>query len=418
LFIQEREVRAMKSERERMARKDNKGRFLKKGEGQDKNGRYYYVYPDKSGKRHRIYNTDLTELRRQEKEILRDMTEGIDTWAAKRTLNEQFEKYIETRDLKPYTKSRYRLFWKKRVKDGIGRMKLCDIKKSDILLLYKSMKDEGLADGTIRIYNNDLLSPTFTMAVDDDVIRKNPCKGCTKEYNGKYKEKEILTQEQQAAFLDFVRNDETYDVYYPMFQVMFSSAMRFSEVAGLTWGDVDFSKRTISVNHQVYYTDYGDGNKFHCETPKTAAGRRTIPMTEKCYRALKLQREWQFALGLDRGMETAGLYNYVFTTLTGTPWTIQNVWGLLQRVRRKYNASEEEKAAKEKRTPDTIPEISSHTFRHTGCTRLAETKMDIKSLQEFMGHSDIGVTMNIYNHVTRDRLKGDIEEAERKSVVI
>jgi integrase len=141
-------------------------------------------------------------------------------------------------------------------------------------------------------------------------------------------------------------------------------------------------------------------------------------MTEKCYRALKLQREWQFALGLDRGMETAGLYNYVFTTLTGTPWTIQNVWGLLQRVRRKYNASEEEKAAKEKRTPDTIPEISSHTFRHTGCTRLAETKMDIKSLQEFMGHSDIGVTMNIYNHVTRDRLKGDIEEAERKSVVI
>jgi integrase len=44
--------------------------------------------------------------------------------------------------------------------------------------------------------------------------------------------------------------------------------------------------------------------------------------------------------------------------------------------------------------------------------------MDIKSLQEFMGHSDINVTMNIYNHVAGDRLKKEIEEAEKKSSII
>jgi hypothetical protein len=55
LFTHEKEVRAMKGERERKARKDEYGRFLKKGEGQDKSGRYYYVYPDKGGKRHKIY---------------------------------------------------------------------------------------------------------------------------------------------------------------------------------------------------------------------------------------------------------------------------------------------------------------------------------------------------------------------------
>lgn len=53
----------MKKERQRATRKDNRGRILRKGEGQDKNGRYYFVYTDNKGKRRRIYNTDLIELR-------------------------------------------------------------------------------------------------------------------------------------------------------------------------------------------------------------------------------------------------------------------------------------------------------------------------------------------------------------------
>jgi integrase len=408
----------MKSERERKARKDNRGRMLKKGEGQDKSGRYYYTYEGRDGKRHRIYNTDLVELREAVRELQRDINDGIDVDAGKRTLNEQFERYMKTKDIKESTRANYKFCWDAYVRDDIGKMRLTDVKKSDLQIFYKGLKDKGFAGGTIKICSNNLIHPTLELAVDDDIIRKNPNKGCMREYTDKPKEKEALTQEQQTALLEYVRESERFGYYYPLFQVMISTAMRIGEIAGLTWKDVDFKSRTISISHQVNYGDWGDGYKYHRNTPKTDAGNRIIPMTRKCYRALKMQREMQFSLGIDRGKEFAGMNNFVFTTTRGTPISGQLAWATLDRVTKDYNKDEEAKAEKEKRTPLLLPDISSHSLRHTGCTRLAETKMDIKSLQEFMGHSDIKTTMNVYNHMSGDRLKREVEEAEKKSGII
>jgi integrase len=407
----------MKNERERKARKDSRGRLLKKGEGQDKSGRYYYTYEGRDGKRHRIYNTDLIELREAAKQLQRDIEDGIDVDAGKRTLNEQFERYMMTKDIKESSKAFYRQLWEANIKDSIGRMKLADIKKSDLQIFYKSLKDRGLADGYIRNHYS-IINPTLELAVDDDIIRKNPCRGCMKEYTDKPKEKEVLTQDQQAAFLDYVKNSNIYDYYYPMFQFMFSTALRCGELIGLTWEDVDFENRTISINHQVVYKNYGDGYKNHCETVKRDASNRVLPMTQNCYKALIMQREYQFALGVDRDKETAGLKDFVFTTPRGCMESPSNMNRLIYTLKRKFNEYELEQAKKENRKPNTINEISCHTYRHTGCTRLAEAKMDVKSLQEFMGHSDIRMTMNIYNHVEGDRLKREVEEAEKKSNAI
>jgi integrase len=407
----------MKNERERKTRRDSKGRILKKGEGQDKSGRYYYTYEGMDGKRHRIYNNDLVELREAVRELQRDIEDGIDVDAGKRTLNEQFERYMKTKDIKESTRANYNNYWKSNVKDGIGKMKLSDIKKSDLLIFYKGLKDKGFADGTIKNIA-DLINPTFELAVDDDIIRKNPNKGCMKDYTDKPKEKEVLTPEQQTAFLEYVRDSERFNYYFPLFQVMLSTAMRISELAGITWNDIDFKSRTISVSHQVNYLNYGDGYKYHYNTPKTNAGYRVIPMTKICYKALKQQREIQFALGRDNEKITAGLSGYVFTKTTGKPITTGSVWYIMKMAAKCYNEDETARAEKERRKPLLIPDISSHSLRHTGCTRLAETKMDIKSLQKFMGHGDIKVTMNIYNHMVGDRLEKEVEEAEKKSGII
>jgi integrase len=388
------------------------------GEGQDKNGRYYYTYEGRDGKRHRIYNNDLIELREAVRELQRDIEDGIDVDAGKRTLNEQFERYMKTKDIRESTRANYTINWNTHIKDSIGKMKLSDIKKSDLQIFYKGLKNEGLADGTIRGYSSRLIKPTLEMAVDDDIIRKNPAKGCMKGYNGKPKEKEILTPEQQTAFMEYVRDSERFNYYAPLFQFMLSTAMRISEIAGLTWNNIDFESRTISINHQVNYEDHGDGYKFYYNTPKTDAGNRVIPMTKICYKALKQQREMQFSIGINREKEFAGLNNYVFTTTRGTPITRYSMWHILDDASKDYNEAETARAKKDKRKPLLIPDISSHSLRHTGCTRLAEAKMDIKSLQEFMGHSDIRMTMNIYNHVAGDRLKKEIEEAEKKSGII
>lgn len=345
-----------------------------------------------------------------------DIEDGLDVAAGNRTLNEQFKRYMQTKHIKQSSKSLYEKIWKLNVEEGLGKMRLADIRKSDLQIFYKSLKDEGLSDSYIHTHHN-MINPTFELAVDDDIIRKNPNRGCMKEYTDKPKEKEIPTSGQQEAFLEYVRNSERYDYYYPLFQVMFSTALRYGEVTGLTWDDVDFKERIISINHQLTYTNYGDGYKYHCETLKTDAGERIIPMTKKCYKALKMQREYCFAFE-NRGRDIAGLKGLVFLTPRGNAYRPSSLWRTINTVTDSYNEYETEKAKHERREAVLLPHITPHTYRHTGCTRLAEAKMDIKSLQEFMGHSDINTTMNIYNHVTDDRVKKEIEEAEAKSNVI
>lgn len=408
----------MAKERERQTRRDHKGRILRKGEGQNKDGRYYYVYTDVLGKRRRIYAADLVELREAEQAIKKDIADGIDVGAADRTLNEQFELYLSTKDIRPSSYANYRELWDRCVKDDIGKRKVTDIKKVDLQVFYKKLADKGYSDSTIRQYGNCMIKPAFEMALDNDVIRKNPANGCMKEYNGKKKTKEALTVAEQQSLIEFVQKSKHYNIYLPLFTVMFSTACRRGEIIGLTWNDIDLKNRVISINHQLLYKNYGDGFKFHYSEPKTETGRRVIPITPNCYKALIKQREQQLVLGIDKSIEVAGIRNFVFTTMNGTPYTPANINNLLRAIVKQYNKQETILAKEQKREPAPLPPISCHSFRHTGCTRLAEAHIDIKTLQEFMGHSDIKVTMNVYNHVDSERMTKEVIGAAGKSDVI
>lgn len=408
----------MAKERERQTRRDHKGRILRKGEGQNKDGRYYYMYTDTSGKRRRIYNVDLVRLREEVKAIKKDIADGIDTSAANRTLNEQFELYLSTKDIRQSSYANYRELWDRCVKDDIGKRKVTDIKKADLQVFYKKLADKGYADSTIRQYGNCMIKPVFEMALDNDLIRKNPAKGCMKEYNGPKKTKDALTVAEQQAFIEYVQKSERYNVYLPLFMVMFSTACRRGEIIGLTWNDVDLKNRTISINHQLLYKNYGDGFRFHYSEPKTETGKRVIPITPNCYKAFLKQREQQLMLGIDKSVEAAGLSNFVFTTLSGTPYTPACLNNLLRAIVKQYNRQEIGEAQEQRREPVLLPPISCHSFRHTGCTRLAEAHIDIKTLQEFMGHSDIKVTMNVYNHVDNERMAKEVMDAAARSEIV
>lgn len=84
----------------------------------------------------------------------------------------------------------------------------------------------------------------------------------------------------------------------------------------------------------------------------------------------------------------------------------------LGNIVKSYNSSEKILAEKEKREPQLLPHISAHILRHTACTRFAESGIDPKVLQSIMGHSDIGVTMNVYNHVDGERLVKEMQKIE------
>ena len=67
---------------------------------------------------------------------------------------------------------------------------------------------------------------------------------------------------------------------------------------------------------------------------------------------------------------------------------------------------------KEQREPILLPAITPHILRHTACTRMAEMGMDVKVLQKVMGHKNVSVTMNVYNHVDLHRLTREFERLE------
>ena len=131
-----------------------------------------------------MYADALSDLRKKEREIDRDLEDNIDTVEAEITLNEQFKKYMSLKlSLANSTRQNYLGLWESRVSNSfIANKKLCDIKKSDILRFYNSLLEDGLKYTTIKAFN-DLISPCLDLAVDDDIIRKNPCNGCLKEFS-------------------------------------------------------------------------------------------------------------------------------------------------------------------------------------------------------------------------------------------
>ena len=102
------------------------------------------------------------------------------------------------------------------------------------------------------------------MAVDDDIIRKNPAKSSISDYGKPAEEKEALTVSQQEKFMEFVKQSNVYNTYYPMFTIMIGTGLRCGELIGLTWKDINIKAKTVNVDHQLIYKNLGDGCKFWC----------------------------------------------------------------------------------------------------------------------------------------------------------
>lgn len=390
----------------RAKRTDSKGRVLRVGESQDTDGRYRYKWTS-GGERHAISAATLTELRQQEEKIRRDEADGIRTIEAERiTLNELFKMFMDSKsDIRETTRVNYLNTWDSAIKDTLGVMKISEIKPIHIKRFYTDSIKRGLAASTVKYYHN-LIFPTLEVAVDNDLIRKNPAKGARKDVGGETMERKAMTAEQENNFLEFVRNSERYKVYFPMIAFGLATGLRAGELTGLQWEDVDKEKKIIHIRQQLIYKNLGDGYKFHVGDLKTEAGRRDIPLTDDARKALLKQRELDMYLGkMDKRKEVCGMSDYVFTNGQGMPYAVAAVNFFLKDIVKAYNAIPENGES-------LLPHISAHILRHTFCTRCAEAGVDPKSLQIIMGHSDIGVTMNTYTHIDFSQLQKQMGKAE------
>lgn len=151
-------------------------------------------------------------------------------------------------------------------------MKIAQIKQLHIRKFYSELVDRGLSANTIKLYHN-LINPTLELAVDSDIIRKNPAKDCKKGIGGTKKERESMTISEQERMLDFIKNTDKYSIYHPMIVFALSTGLRVGELTGLRWTDVDMKENVVYIRQQLIYKNFGDGCKFHIQDLKTEAGR-------------------------------------------------------------------------------------------------------------------------------------------------
>ena len=403
-------------------RKDLRGRSLRKGEVQrSSDKRYMYTYTDPMGRRKFIYANDLTELREKEAKLMKDQLDGLDLYVAgKASVNDTFDRYMSTKyNLRESTRSSYFYTYDHYVRDTFGKKRIADIKYSDVLQFYYYLLNEvKISLGTLDTVHC-LLHPTFQLAVRDEIIRNNPTDGVMKEISresGKNRGiRHALTVEQQRAFMEYIANHPIYYHWWPMFTVLLGTGCRIGEALGLRWQDLDYDRRTISINHSLSYYQKPESNKsvLRISKPKTEAGIRTIPMLDVVKDSFEMLYEEQLENGFNE-TEIDGMSGFIFCNRFGTVPNPQTVNHTIKRIANSYNADEVVRAKKERRDPIILPNFSCHHLRHTFCTRLCENETNLKVIQSIMGHRNIETTMDIYAEATEEKKQESFENLATK----
>ena len=368
-------------------RKDHKGRILKTGESQRKDGIYQYRYTDFRGKRQTVYASTLQELRQKEKEIQKQIDDGIDYEAGQITVIELLEKYISLKKGVRYnTQVGYNFVLNLVKKEDFGYRKISTVKVSDAKQWFAKLQKDGRGYSTITSVRG-VVKPAFQMACDEDAVRKNPfIFKLTDVVVNDTVPRAALTEEQLAIWMNFIEGDNTYHKYYDEFVVLLETGMRVSEFCGLTRKDLDFKNRRIRVDHQLVRER---GGKYYVEETKTSSGCRFLPMTDAVYDSLKKMLERRPKVKTEPMVD--GYSGFIMLDKNGNPKVALHIENEMRWAMKKYK----------KLHPDSpLPHITPHVFRHTFCTNYANDGMYIKNLQYLMGHSDAGVTLNVYTHAS------------------
>ena len=256
---------------------------------------------------------------------------------------------------------------------------------------YRSYKD-------IRTY----FSMVMNYAVNLGIIGFNPMDRVITpklQVKGKTKTGKYFNVDELKKFLEYAEIECDLKMY-TFFRLISFTGMRKGECLALTWDDINFFSGEISINKTVYYIN----GQYVVSEPKTKTSKRIIDLDQQTLEILKNWKREQNRLLLSLGIGQSGnCNNLIFNKLTKNREheyinnSIPN--RELQKIIDKYNL-----------TP-----INIHGFRHTHCSLLFEAGLDVKAVQDRLGHSDVQTTLQIYTHVT-ERLKQTSGEKFQKYV--
>ncbi len=323
---------------------------------------------------------------------------GLTSSNEKITLQQWFYTWLfefRINDLKPTSFERYEGIYRNYVKDTpLGRLKLVDIRATDLQTYYNSLLEQGYTSNVIRTLNKHLKT-CISEAIKQGYIARNYCSlvNLPKSIDTDT-DICVFTPEEQKTFINSLATHRQ----RALFILALGSGLRLGEIMALKWSDIDLVNNSLNVNRAIsQISKVGkDGSRTWSKLehpPKTRSSIRVIPLPTKVIKELKQHKARQNEEKLKNG-ELYQDNDLVFCTELGNYLDTRNLTRAYARALARAG----------------IPHKKFHSLRHTYATRLFENDVSIKTVQSLMGHSDIGTTMNIYTHVMPEKMTKDVQK--------
>lgn len=263
------------------------------------------------------------------------------------------------------------------------KTKLCDVTVKLLQTYFDEKADHGRKDGSggvspasLRQYKN-IINQTLNEAVKAGLIPSNPCALVELPKMERF-ESTFYSAAQLKALFDAAKGD----ALYPLIRITALYGLRRSEVLGLEWDSVDFDAGRLTVRHTVTKVT----KKVEKDKTKNSSSRRSFPLTPEAleiFEAAKAAEEENRRLCGKSYVES----DYIFKWPDGRPFDPDYVTKHFARLLKNNG----------------LPHIRFHELRHSCASLLLNGGATLKDVQEYMGHSDIKMTANIYGHLDTAR---------------
>ena len=368
--------------------KDLKGKELGVGICQTKDKKYVARITTRNGKRVKRVFDKLVDCRKWIAEARYNEEHGAISVLGEMSVDAWYEYWIteiKAKTVRQNTIRNHNERYKQNIKKYIGQMPLNEVKPIHCQNILNQMADT-YRNSTIKLTSITMYG-MFQSAVDNELILKNPMTKYVRCTSGKpSKPPRVLSVEEQKLFLETTKESSNFNQYAFLLQ----TGLRTGEMIGLKWSDIDFEKRILHVSRTMEYR-YSVGEWRIGET-KTKNGCRDIPLTTEAIEILKRQKKKVQELKTVK-MEFS---DFVFLSRKGEPTKNSAYDTKLMYYCDKVG----------------MQRFSMHTLRHTFATRCIEAGMRPKTLQMILGHSNIGITMNLYVHVTDEEKVKELSNIE------
>jgi len=388
--------------------KEQKSKKGKKGNGegcirQRKDGKWEAIITtgyDDNGRQKRkfFYGKTRKEVADKLYEATGYQKQGLTVNDNKYTVSDWLDKWLwdyKRHNIKPRTFESYDSNINNYIKPAIGKIKLTDLNVDHVQGLIKCLYDRKLTRSITCV--NTTLKSALKQAVKNGLIPRNVCECVSLPKQTPKKEVQVLTPEEQARLQEVIKEHEL----YPAFLLLLTTGVRLGELLALTWKTVDFKENSIKITKNIQRIhDYDEKTKKKLKsrlvigTPKSEKSIRTIPMVDIMAPVLKSHKNNQGRKRLQMGT----FYNnndLVFATETGTPIEPRNFSRTFKKLLKKAEIS---------------TDINVHAMRHNYATRGLENGIDLKVLQELLGHSSVKITGDTYSHVLPDKKRESVKK--------